>query len=220
MSSVKLIRLTVVAMVLWLNHTVSSEAPPSKQKCNLVSALPVRHDSDAPMELFERFAAGEMDAFEAVFREWQGQVFGWIVRMVRDQAVAEDLTMETFWRIYCARHRFDPARPFGAWARRIATNATIDYLKSRRVEDALPVHVATQKQGDPAWDRQVREGVEGALRSLPAKLQVAATLALIEERPYDEIASALGTSVSAIKTRVFRAVRMLRKKLDKLGIRP
>jgi DNA-directed RNA polymerase specialized sigma24 family protein len=51
-------------------------------------------------------------------------------------------------------------------------------------------------------------------------LQVAATLALIEELPYDEIASALGTSVGAVKLRVFRAVRILRKRLSHAGIRP
>jgi len=79
---------------------------------------------------------------------------------------------------------------------------------------------AGPSSGDPAWEREVREGVTRAFRSLPPRLQAAATLALIEERPYEEIAAALGTSEGTIKTRVFRAVRMLRKKLDKLGIRP
>jgi DNA-directed RNA polymerase specialized sigma24 family protein len=55
---------------------------------------------------------------------------------------------------------------------------------------------------------------------LPAKLQVAATLALIEELPYDEIAGALGTSVGAVKLRVFRAVRILRKRLSQAGVGP
>jgi DNA-directed RNA polymerase specialized sigma24 family protein len=49
---------------------------------------------------------------------------------------------------------------------------------------------------------------------------VTALLALIEERPYEEIAAALGTSVTAVKSRVFRAVRLMRKKLEKRGIRP
>jgi RNA polymerase sigma-70 factor (ECF subfamily) len=173
------------------------------------------------MDLIERFAAGDIDAFEAVFRQYQGEVFAWIVRVVRNGAVAEELTLETFWRIYRARERFDPSRPFGAWARRIASNVAIDYLKSARIDDALPTEVPdARERTDPAWDRQVRDGVAGALRSLPAKLQVAATLALIEERPYGEIAEALGTSESAIKARVFRAVRLLRRKLEKMGIRP
>jgi len=173
-----------------------------------------------PTDLFERFAAGDADAFETVFRQSQGEVYGWIVRIVRDSATAEDLTMETFWRIYRVRRRFAPARPFGAWARRIATRVAIDHLKSVRREGPLVLEVPAPERGDPAWERQVRDSVAGAFRTLPARLQAAATLALIEERPYDEIAAALGTSTGAIKVRVFRAVRMLRKKLDKLGIRP
>jgi DNA-directed RNA polymerase specialized sigma24 family protein len=55
---------------------------------------------------------------------------------------------------------------------------------------------------------------------LPAKLQVAATLALVEEQSYNEIADALGTSVGAVKLRVFRAVRILRKRLSQVGVRP
>jgi len=173
-----------------------------------------------PTDLFERFAAGDMDAFETVFRQSQGEVYGWIVRIVRDSAAAEDLTMDTFWRIYQGRRRFDPSRPFGAWARRIATHVAVDYLRALRREAPLVADAAGPSSGDPAWEREVREGVTRAFRSLPPRLQAAATLALIEERPYDEIAAALGTSEGTIKTRVFRAVRMLRKKLDKLGIRP
>ena len=68
----------------------------------------------------ERFAAGDLVAFEALFRQFQGPVFGWIMRIVRDRGAAEELTVETFWRAWNARARFDPQREFGAWARRIA----------------------------------------------------------------------------------------------------
>src|SRR6185436_16526885 len=99
------------------------------------------------MDLFERFAAGDEDAFEIVFRQLQGEVYGWIFRIVRDSAAAEDLTMETFWRIYRTRGRFDPTRPFGAWTRRIATHAAVDHLRSLRRESPLPPDVAAPGQG-------------------------------------------------------------------------
>ena len=57
-----------------------------------------------------------------------------------------------------------------------------------------------------------------AFRRLPPQLQVAATLALIEEQPYQEIADALGVSTGAVKVRVFRARRLLRKELKRQGI--
>jgi RNA polymerase sigma factor (sigma-70 family) len=59
-----------------------------------------------------------------------------------------------------------------------------------------------------------------AFRRLPPKLKVAATLALIEEQSYKDIAEALGISTGAVKVRIFRALRFLRKELQRRGIEP
>ena len=155
------------------------------------------------MDLLERFAQGELEAFEIVFRQFQGEVFGWIVRMVRDPGIAEDLTVETFWRIYRARSRFDPTRSFGAWARRIATNAALDYLRNVRPEVLLTENQAQVATIDPAIQRDICERIEQAFLHLPAKLQVVARLALIEQQAYEEIAQAVGISVGGVKSRVF-----------------
>src|SRR5258705_12357442 len=79
----------------------------------------------------ERFASGDLVAFESLFREFQGPVYGWVMRIVRDRGAAEELTVETFWRAWNARARFDPSRSFGAWARRIASNLALNHLKKR-----------------------------------------------------------------------------------------
>ena len=172
----------------------------------------------------EKFSRGDVQAFETLFREYQGEVYGWIVRMVRDPGVAEDLTVETFWRIYRARARFDPRRPFGAWARRIATNLALEHLSRRHVEKPLdqdlPPRAASYPVEDARVGADVREKVVAAFGELPAKLRAAATMALIEEAPYAEIATVLGITVNGVKSRVFRAVRLLRRSLEKRGVRP
>jgi RNA polymerase sigma-70 factor (ECF subfamily) len=174
------------------------------------------------MDTLERFAAGDADAFEVVFRQYQGEVYRWIVRLVRNPGAAEELTVETFWRIWRHRKRYDARRPFGAWARRIATRVAIDYLRSSepRESEALCGEIAQPAGADPAVQAEIREKVAQALFSLPARLRVTATLALIEERPYQEIADALDISLSAVKMRVGRAASMLRAKLERMGIRP
>jgi RNA polymerase sigma-70 factor (ECF subfamily) len=172
----------------------------------------------------EQFTRGDIQAFEALFREYQGEVYGWIVRIVRDPGAAEDLTLETFWRIYRARARFDPRRPFGAWARRIASNLALEHLSRRRAEKPLdpdlPPRAAACAVPDPAVGADVRAKVLAAFGELPAKLRAAATLAMIEETPYAEIADALGISINGVKSRVFRAVRLLRRSLEKRGVHP
>lgn len=171
------------------------------------------------MELLERFAAGDLEAFETLFRQHQNEVYRWTVRIVRDTGAAEDLTVETFWRIYRARERFDPAAGnFRAWARRIATNAALDHLRHARKEAELPEDYPAAPCGDPAVHRELRSHLRRAFLELPAKYRLVATLALIEDEPYDQIAEAAGISVALVKVRVFRAVRMLRKKLSSFGL--
>src|SRR5271169_6015114 len=123
---------------------------------------------EQPRELLEQFAHGELDAFETLFRQFQGEVYGWIVRIVRDSGVAEDLTIETFWRIYRARARFDPRRSFGAWARRIATNTALDNVKSHRAETSLPEDLPAAAQLNPGVQRDLRDRTQSAFRQLPA----------------------------------------------------
>jgi RNA polymerase sigma-70 factor, ECF subfamily len=170
------------------------------------------------MELLKRFRQGDPEAFEALFRQFQAEVYGWIVRIVRDPSVAEDLTVETFWRIHRARGRFDPSASFGAWARRIATNLAIDHLRRTRPEVALPDDLAQPATGDPIVCRETRRQIAVAFRRLPLKLRVAATLSLIEERSPKEIAEALDISEGVVRVRVFRAVRLLRQQLRRVGM--
>jgi RNA polymerase sigma-70 factor (ECF subfamily) len=59
-----------------------------------------------------------------------------------------------------------------------------------------------------------------AFGRLAPRLRVAAVLAVVEERPYKEVAEALGISVAAVKLRVFRALRLLRKDLEQQGMKP
>ncbi len=175
--------------------------------------------NDVDSELLERFVHGDRDAFEWLFRSFEREVHRWILRIVRDPSAADDVLVEAFWRAYRGRARFDPERSFGAWMRRIATNAALDQLKRQGpAVDSRPVDDAIQSPDTP--DRGILEYVAIALRKLPAKLQIVATLALIEQQPYQEIADALDLPVGTVKSRVFRATRTLRKELERMGIRP
>jgi RNA polymerase sigma-70 factor (ECF subfamily) len=166
------------------------------------------------MELLERFATGDLEAFEALFQQHQREVYAWIVRIVRDTGIAEDLTVETFWRIYKHRARFKPDGNFRAWARRIATNAALDHLRHNPQETTLPENLPSAPRPDGAVGRETRDSITKAFHELPAKYRLVATLALVEQESYDNIAQAAGISESLVKVRVFRAARMLRKKLS------
>ena len=106
--------------------------------------------NDPENEVLGRFTQGDPAAFEALFRHHEAEVFRWALRIVRDPAAAEDVAIEAFWRAYRGRARFDASRSFGAWLRRITTNAALDHLRSTRgrrdwatTDDDTPAPAAT-----------------------------------------------------------------------------
>jgi RNA polymerase sigma-70 factor (ECF subfamily) len=174
--------------------------------------------------VLERFRQGDLDALESLFRQHQSAVFRWTLRIVRNPAIAEELTIETFWRIHRAHARFDPALGFADWARRIATHAAIDWLRCQPAAAPLSIEQTAELpapvQADAAVSAEIRAATAFAFSRLPPRLRIAAVLALVEELPHKEVAAALGISVAAVKLRVFRALRLLRKDLIQRGITP
>jgi len=175
------------------------------------------------VDLLRQFSLDNVEAFEALFGQYQTDVYHWILCLVRNPAAAEDLTVDAFYRIYRAHARFDPNREFGPWARRIAVNVALTHLRHAPHElrsepfffESLP---APSDAGVLVCE--TRDAIRRAFHSLPVKLRAVAALALIEEKPYSEIAAALGISVEAVKSREFRAVRLLRKRLSEMDIQP
>jgi RNA polymerase sigma-70 factor (ECF subfamily) len=177
-----------------------------------------------PSSVLNEFRQGSVDAFETLFHLHQRAVYGWILRIVRNPATAEELTVETFWRIYQARARFEPSRGFEGWARRIATRAALDWLRAMQHEQESPedfsVELAAPAIADAAISAEIRHKTALAFSRLAPKLRIAATLVVVEEQPHKEVAEALGISIAAVKLRVFRALRLLRKDLQQQGITP
>jgi RNA polymerase sigma-70 factor, ECF subfamily len=171
------------------------------------------------MELLKRFAEGDLDAFEALFRQYQGEVYRWIVRIVRDPGAAEDLTVETFWRVHRAHTQFHADGNFGAWLRRIASNVALDHLRRARPVAALIEDVPAEEEPDAVVRQEVRAKIQRAFEELPPRLRIVVQLGLVEDEPYREIAASLGISLSAVKLRMFRGTRLLRKKLEQQGVR-
>jgi RNA polymerase sigma-70 factor (ECF subfamily) len=172
------------------------------------------------MTLLERFAAGDPEAFELLFRQHSGEVRRWLLRLVRDAAAADDLTVEVFWRMYRSHARFDPRLSFGAWGRRIASNVAIDHLRGvqRLRQRRWRVEPPAEPPPDSTARRDLHVRVGRAFDRLPPTLRAVAELALVEAWPHDEIAEALGISRSAVKSRAFRAMKFLKNALAEEGI--
>jgi DNA-directed RNA polymerase specialized sigma24 family protein len=100
----------------------------------------------------------------------------------------------------------------------------LDWLRARKPESeitpALEATLTARGESDPGVQAEIRAKTAEAFTRLPAKLRAAAVLVVIEEQPHKVVAESLGISVTAVKLRVFRALRLLRKDLERRGIRP
>lgn len=179
--------------------------------------------------LIVRTLAGDDDAFAALVRIHQATVYNIAYRMVGQRETAQDLAQETFLRAFKALDTFDLSRPFGPWLYRIATNLSINWVKRARLpmvsldaphpavgDDAEPLAIP-DTSAEPAarfaraeMQTQLRE----AILSLPPDYRVVIELRHFQEMSYEEMAEALNAPSGTVKTRLFRARRLLRDRLS------
>jgi len=159
---------------------------------------------------------GDMDAFTQLVETYQRPVFNLCYRMLGDAQEAEDAAQETFWRAYQGIKKYDQSRSFATWLLSIAAHYCIDQQRKRKLPlvdiDILPEEDAPDPSPNPekVISRQMENKV---LHKLLDKLQPQDRAAIVlrywYEMSEEEIASTLQLTASAVKSRLFRARRML-----------
>ncbi|MHB8053991.1 MAG: sigma-70 family RNA polymerase sigma factor [Candidatus Aminicenantales bacterium] len=173
--------------------------------------------------LVERSQDGRRDAFEELVRMYNQKVFALAYGFVRDRAAADDLAQEIFLKAYQALPSFRAESGFGTWIYRIAVNHVKDHLRKsslRRTVSLDEIGEGPIAVEDGAESR-IREGEEEdrrrevfrVLETLPPKYRMILTLRDVEGLPYEEVARVLGIVPGTVDSRLFRARRMLRKKM-------
>lgn len=169
-------------------------------------------------ELMGRFCEGDEGAFETLFARHGGRVQGFLARMVRDGALAEDLLQTTFLSVIRARGRYEPGTRFSPWVLTIAANAARDALRHRRHVEAYSHEPSAEPDsaapgvGDPA----MRKRLEDALQQLPVEQREAVVLHKVEGWSFEEIATLRDISTGAARLRAHRGYEKLRVLLDGL----
>lgn len=184
-----------------------------------------RDESPDPLDALR---AGDPQPFEAFVGQWTGRLVGFFRRLGAERSEAEDLTQDVFLKVYRSSSTYQARSALSAYVLRVARNAWID---RRRRQGARPITQAQEAQGDgelpPQWpdphaqdprsaleqDEQTRR-LRAALARLPALHAEVFELAVLQERPYAEIAQLLDIPVGTVKSRVFHALRKLREGLE------
>ena len=160
---------------------------------------------------------GDQTAFMNIVDAYQRPVYNLCYRMLGDAVEAEDAAQETFLRAYTKLDTYQQERKFSSWLLSIASHYCIDRLRRRRYQlvswDDLPpwrwLPATEPLPEEVALSREARAGLRDLLDNLPSDYRVAIVLRYWHDMSYDEIADTLDTTVSAIKSRLFRARQMM-----------
>ncbi len=174
--------------------------------------------------------SGNREAFAHLVNEYQNAVYNLCVRMLGDTVEAEDAAQETFLRAYAHLGSYDSNRSFKTWLLSIASNHCIDRLRKRRLStlsleaENLPPHPALTSS-DPGPEASIMasertELVQKLLSKLPPDYRAAVVLYYWYDYSQSEIAEVLGTTESAVKSRLFRARRMMAEMLKQRDKKP
>jgi RNA polymerase sigma-70 factor, ECF subfamily len=158
--------------------------------------------------------------WDEVVREHADRVYRLAYRLAGNHADAEDLTQETFIRVFRSLAQYRPGT-FEGWLHRITTNLFLDLVRRRqRIRvDALPIDGgnrlrSTSPTPEQAYDRrQLAADIQQALDALPAGFRAAVVLHDLEDLSHEEIAATLGIRVATVRTRIHRGRVLLRAAL-------
>ena len=162
--------------------------------------------------------SGDKEAFSKLVEKYQRPVFSVCYRMLGTPTAAEDAAQEAFIRAYQALDRYDPKRSFATWMLSIASNYSIDQLRKKKVtilsmDNDKHAWLAPPDPGPSpekaALDKEKSAQVQSILAELNETDRAAIILQYWHDYSYAEIAETLDLTSSAVRSRLFRARKLM-----------
>lgn len=173
-------------------------------------------------ELLRDAQAGDERAFATIVRTYEALVFNFVLRLVGDRSLAEDLTQETFIRVYFSLPGFSRRSSFTTWLFQVAKNRALDELRtaSRDRRRAVQIEEIARPEAEtpPAEVGEAIEAIWRAVEALTDDLRTALLLRDLVGLSYAEIAETLEVTLATVKWRIHRARADVQAALAREGI--
>jgi len=171
----------------------------------------------AALEIVRRAQAGDVSAFEVIYREHSGRIFALCLRLSGgDRSEATELMQDVFIKAWRRLASFRGDSAFYSWLHRLAVNTMLENARGdrRRIARVLPMEDTSTLPGAARQSGvDVRMEMEEAIASLPKGARLAFVLHDVEGYQHQEIAEQLNVSVGTVKAQLHRARRLLRDRL-------
>lgn len=195
-----------------------------------VSQNPVQSEKLSDHQLIEATKKGDEDAYAEIIARYRNQITNYLYRFLNDYEEAVDLAQETFVRVYFAVERYHTDYAFSTYIYRIATNLAISEIRKRKrrrlvsltglfqfdnaeAQDFEPPDEKTLPLENLIEDEQ-RETIARAIATLPEKYRAPIILRDVEGKSYEDVAGIMKLGLGTTKSRISRARKLLRDKLQ------
>lgn len=175
-------------------------------------------------DLIERYLSGDSAAFDELMGAHQDRVFSVCLRMLRDRDAALDATQDVFLTVFRKADRYKAQAAFSTWLYRVTVNTCYDHLRraSRKRTEPIPEGIEPEDQSASAelTAAELRPDIELALMDLSPEFRSAVVLVDVGGMSLEQAADTLEVPVGTIKSRVFRARRLLAEQLGNFAPTP
>jgi RNA polymerase sigma-70 factor (ECF subfamily) len=172
---------------------------------------------------------GDSSAFDLLVTRWDRKIHGAAFRVLGSHEDAREVSQEAFLKAYRGLGGFEHRARFSSWLYQIALNLCRDRLRRKRGRHMVSLDEVGEDEGArllgsaPSIQREVEtldlsRRVARAVAELPAEQREVIVLKEYQELTFVEIAEVLGTPVSTVKTRLYRGLTQLRRRLERDGL--
>lgn len=162
----------------------------------------------------EEARQGSEPAFQALFEYYYSRIYGFVCRICLDTAAAQDVTQESFIKAARSIRQLREGQAFRFWIYQIARNQARDWLRQRQRRRRLEEELACLSEEGRSFQNEVEERLHEVLGELPADLRESLVLVYFEDLNHAQAGKIMGISETTVSWRVFRAKRILKKKLQ------
>ena len=179
-------------------------------------------DDSSDETLMLAYAAGQVAAFEQLYARHRTRLYRFLLRQLREAALADDLFQDIWQRVIASREGWTPDASFASWLYRIAHNRVADHWRSLQYRPPAPDNAdeRTARIPDPDTPERTlsefeqRRGIQLALDELPDEQREVILLRLEQELTLEEIGAITGVGRETVKSRLRYAMDKLRSRLN------
>lgn len=175
-------------------------------------------------QLVRAYVDGNNAAFDTLLRRHQSKLFSYILRIVKNRDIADDIFQETFVKIIMTlkQGRYAESGKFGAWLTRIAHNLIIDHFRQEKSENSISTDdeevnllnrrdLCDENIEDLMVNDQIRSDVRRIIEALPEAQREVLMMRYYSDMSFKEIADATGVSINTALGRMRYAIMNMRR---------